>query len=103
MKTSKIIILILIFALMLITLTSCIPGDGAKDELNKAGFFSGFWHGLIAIFTLIRSIFVKGAPIYEQYNNGFWYNLGFFLAITGECGGGLHISLGGRKRKKERE
>jgi hypothetical protein len=45
---------ILILAL---SLTGCVPGDGANNPLHIAGFFTGVWHGWIAPFSLIYSFF----------------------------------------------
>lgn len=91
----KILVLILILILS-IMLTSCFPGE---REISKdpAGFLSGIWHGWIAPLSLIVSLFKDNVNMYETYNNGFWYNFGFYIAILGGFGG---FSLS-RKNKKD--
>lgn len=83
---------------VLLLLTSCIPGDGSASVGNEAGFFWGIWHGWIAPFSLIISIFKDGINIYEIHNSGFWYDFGFYIAILGGFGG---FSLARRKKKKD--
>lgn len=78
---------ILIITGLLLLFVSCIPGDGAATAENKAGFFSGIWHGWIAPVSLIISIFDKSINIYEVQNSGFWYDFAFYIAILGGFGG----------------
>jgi hypothetical protein len=59
-----------------------------------AGFFKGFWHGLISPITFIISLFTKNVRFYEVHNNGILYNFGFVL------GAGLFLSGGIFGRKK---
>lgn len=106
MKNRKRVALGILIVLLLALLTACAPGDGANSQDNPAGFFSGIWHGWIAPVTLVISIFNKNISIYEVYNNGFWYDLGFYMAIIsgfgglalsrkkGKCGGKGHDSQG---------
>lgn len=77
----------MIVVLFSTSLTGCIPGDGANSPAHLAGFFSGVWHGWIAPFSLIYSIFNKNTGIYEIYNNGFLYNFGYYMAIISGFGG----------------
>jgi hypothetical protein len=94
MKNKK--LRLLIFSLfVLVALTGCIPGDGTSSATQQAGFFWGIWHGWIAPISLIISIFDKNIHIYEVFNNGFWYDLGFYMAIISGFGG---ISLARKKR-----
>lgn len=80
---------ILIIAVLM---SSCMPSPRSRWVLDNrpAGFFAGFWHGIIAFFTLILSLFTK-ITMYECYNNGFWYNLGFFIGMGGVSGGGTKV------------
>lgn len=81
-----------------LVLTSCIPGDGANNPNNIAGFFTGVWHGWMALISLAISFFKDGINIYEVYNNGFMYNLGYYMAIiSGFWGLGFT-----RKNKKDK-
>ena len=96
MKKYVLICLVLLF--LCVSLSGCVPGDGAKSETNRAGLFSGIWHGWIAPFSLLVSIFKKQIGIYEVYNNGFLYNLGYYAAIISGFGG---LSLVRKKRKSK--
>ncbi|MPW24207.1 hypothetical protein GC105_00140 [Alkalibaculum sp. M08DMB] len=96
MKSRKILVLSVIMVVILVIISGCVPGDGNNSQINTAGFFSGVWHGWIAPFSLIYSIFNKNIGIYEVYNNGFWYDFGFYMAIISGFGS-LALS---RKKKK---
>ena len=92
----KSILLFPISLVFLLLLSGCVPGDGTNSATHVAGFFSGVWHGWIAPVSLIISIFNKDIGIYEIYNNGFWYNLGYYMAIVSGFGG---LALSRKKRK----
>ncbi len=81
--------------LLMFLVTACFPGvnpsEGVADEFgNTAGFLRGLWHGIIAPFTFIVSLFTDGIQMYEVHNNGNWYNFGFVI------GAGILFSGGGR-------
>ncbi len=57
------------------------------------GFFAGVWHGLVAPFALVGSLFTK-ARIYAFPNAGGWYDLGFLLGLSAWGGG----AAAGRRR-----
>lgn len=82
----KKIIIILSLALLLILLGSCAPGNSGHDKDYRAGFFRGIWHGWIAPISLIWHFFNPNVRIYEVHNTGWWYDLGFYLAIVGGFG-----------------
>jgi len=78
---------VVITALLLtLFLTSCLPGGGHYTPISPAGFFSGIWHGWIAPFVLVLSIFSPGLTIYESFNTGWWYDLGFYISIIAGFG-----------------
>jgi len=77
---------------------SCFPGGGTYSEPEPAGFFSGVWHGWIAPVSLIVALFKDGVRIYEPYNTGWWYDLGFYIAVIAGFGG---IALTRREKKVE--
>lgn len=79
-------ITILLLVIMLLSLTACAPGMNDHRPERPAGFFWGIWHGWIAPFSLVYSLFVPQANLYEVNNSGFWYDLGFYLAIVGGFG-----------------
>jgi hypothetical protein len=99
MKTASIIYFLLI-AVIITTLTGCVPGGGAYHQDNPAGFFSGIWHGWIAPVSLIISLFNGSIRIYEANNTGFLYDLGFYMAIISGFGG---LSLTRKKIKSNKE
>lgn len=77
-------------------LAACAPGSGEFTTDDRAGFFTGIWHGWIAPITLIWQIFNNDIRIYETLNTGFWYDLGFYMAVISGFGG---LSFFRRKRK----
>lgn len=89
--------LCLMIVLLCICLSGCVPGDGTNSATHTAGLFSGIWHGWLAPFSLIYSLFNKNTGIYETYNNGFLYNLGYYTAIISGFGG---LTLSRKKRNK---
>lgn len=83
--------LLLLVALVLV-LTACAAGAneavGVADvDGDVAGFWLGFWHGLIAPVTLVISLFKDGVNVYEVHNSGNWYDFGFVFAIVSFVGG----------------
>jgi uncharacterized membrane protein len=68
------------------------------DQGEIAGFWQGLWHGFIAPFTFLISLFSKTVHIYEVHNNGGWYNFGFLLGASIIFGGGGRGSA--RRRRK---
>lgn len=95
MLIKKINHLLLVF-LLVITISSCMPGSEAIKERTPAGFFWGVWHGWIAPVTLVVGIFNPDINIYETENTGWWYDFGFYIAIISGFGG---ISLSRKKKK----
>ena len=97
MKRVKLLALCALLALLVLVLSGCVPGDGKNSLVNPAGFLMGVWHGWIAPVTLVWSLFNRNINIYEVYNTGFWYNLGFYMAIISGFGG---LTLSRRKSRK---
>jgi hypothetical protein len=67
----------------------CVAGSNSKYKLpgaKPAGFWAGFWHGMVSTITFIVSLFMDGVSIYETHNNGRWYEFGFILGIGGSSG-----------------
>jgi len=94
----KLILSSLMIAGVLAVFTGCVPGDGANDIFNPAGFFYGIWHGWIAPVSLIMSIFNNQYSIYEINNTGLLYDLGYYIAIISGFGG---ISLARTKSRRK--
>ena len=63
------------------------PNSGFKaPDAKAAGFWAGFWHGLISPITLIVSLFNKDVRIYETHNSGVGYDVGFILGASASLG-----------------
>ena len=56
---------------------------GMAGGMAPIGFFYGVWHGMIAPFAWLYSLFSDSIAIYAIYNNGGWYDFGFILGIGG--------------------
>ncbi len=81
----KLVVLILLL-MVVVMMTGCLAdADVVRDK--QAGFFTGVWHGWIAPFALIINFFNKSVTIYEVNNVGWWYDLGFYIAVIGGFGG----------------
>ena len=65
-------------------------------DQTVAGFFMGLWHGIIAPFTFIVSLFTEKISMYEVHNSGGWYDFGFVL------GAGILFGGGGKASKRRR-
>jgi hypothetical protein len=65
-----------------------------------ANFWWGLSQGLIIVLSFIASWFDNNIVLYQVNNNGFWYNLGYLLAVSVSVGG---IARGTRPRKRARE
>ena len=95
---SKNYILLTVLVVAVVLLQSCMPGGGSSSVKEPAGFFMGVWHGWIAPISLLWSLFFDHSiRIYETYNTGWWYDLGFYIAIIGGFGGAAIF----RKKKED--
>ena len=68
-----------------------VAGPNSRYELagaRLAGFWAGFWHGIVAPITFIVGLFQPGVRMYEVKNTGWQYDLGFLLGVTAMLGGG---------------
>lgn len=83
--TTKKIAIGLIILILVSGLTSCVPQEYAPKE---SGFFSGIWHGMIIVCSLIGKLFGADVGIYAQHNSGTFYWLGFIIGVVGFNGGG---------------
>ncbi len=96
----KRILLLSIIAVILLSVTGCVPGDGTYTPEKPAGFFWGIWHGWIAPISLILGLFKENLRVYEVVNTGWWYDLGFYIAIISGFGG---LSLSRKKSSQGKE
>jgi hypothetical protein len=104
-REMKKILVFVLFAVLLVTLTACAPGSGPdfdnldaegqfalpgpNPEIDKppengvvAGILQGLWHGFISPVTVILSFFQENINMYEVHNDGNEYNLGFLLGVA---------------------
>jgi len=70
----------------LLVLTGC--ADMVEYEIidlgaHVYGFWGGLWHGMIAGFSFIGSLFSDNIAVYAPSNIGGFYNFGFVLGIGG--------------------
>lgn len=54
----------------------------ADPDGRVAGLGLGLWHGIIAPVTLVGSFFNPDWQIYDVYNNGAQYNVGFLIGVA---------------------
>ena len=94
--------LVLIFAVSL-TLFACAANNPRFTAETPAGFWSGLWHGIISIFTLIIGFFTDKVRIYELHNAGGWYDFGFMLGIMIFWGGSGSQVKGKTKKKCQKD
>ena len=79
-------------------LSGCLPGDGVNSAADPAGFFWGVWHGWVAPISLVYGYFKPGIRLYETANSGWFYDLGFYMAVISGFGG-LNLARGRRRGK----
>ncbi len=96
-RTRKVLLFVILLMLSILLLTACVPGDGKATADKPAGFFWGIWHGWLAPVSLIVGLFSPNIRVYETFNTGWWYDLGFYMAVISGFGG---LSLA-RKHKKD--
>ena len=90
MSTRVIVVLVLIVAMAVGCAAGPNPSTHTQDEQGRiAGFWQGLWHGILAPFTFVLSLFVDSIHFYEVHNNGGWYNFGFVIG-AGILFGGSH-------------
>jgi hypothetical protein len=93
-----------VLAVALVVMAGCAAGpnelaNSPDAEGDVAGFWLGLWHGIIAPFAFIVSLFSDEVHVYEVHNSGNWYNLGFLLGITIILGGGGGGAASRRSRR----
>ncbi|MEE8396818.1 MAG: hypothetical protein V3S29_12240 [bacterium] len=90
--------------LAMLALAGCTAGGGRYAAEAPAGFWAGLWHGLIVVFTFVVSLFNDGVAVYEPFNKGGLYDLGFLLGVACFFGGSGSAKSRSRARKaRDRE
>lgn len=67
-----------------------VAGSNSKYKAlgaYPAGFWAGLWYGMIAPITFVVSLFNTRVSLYETNNKGRFYDIGFFIGISGSVGG----------------
>mgnify|MGYP000856548888 CR=1 FL=1 len=93
---------LLVACALLLTLAGCLPGENpavrtAPPGGQPAGFLLGLWHGFVAPFSFVVSLFTDSVNVYEVHNNGNWYDFGFVTGAGILFGGG---GAGARRRRR---
>lgn len=76
---------VLVLLAVAVLFVSCAP-NGYTD--SQYGFFSGIWHGIIIVFSLLGKLIGSDIGIYAEHNTGFTYWLGFLVGVVCFGGGG---------------
>ena len=89
MKKQK-ILNVLFVVLVCVLFTACADVTNVKECLpgNPYGFWGGLWHGFVAPFSFIGSLFSDNIAVWAVNNNGGWYTFGFVLGSGILFGGG---------------
>ena len=91
---NKKIMLSLLVIILIVVLSGCadLVQYQYSKEIQQVGFWYGVWHGMIMPLSFVISLFNDQVAIYAVYNNGAWYNFGFFLGLSMSIGGGSSAS-----------
>jgi len=83
--------LLFLFAAVAVLLSSCADVSHVQACLppteHTYGFWGGLWHGLIAGFAFIGSLFSDDIAVWAVNNNGGWYTFGFVIG----CGSFIDV------------
>lgn len=91
MKSSLALFVLVLLSLNI--LAGCAAGPnqfiGTPNQHHVvASFWLGLWHGVIAPFVFVASLFKSNLSIYEVHNSGGWYNFGYLFGLACFFGGG---------------
>lgn len=94
MKKFRYLLVFLYVVLVVVLFTSCADVTNIQScvTVEPYGFLGGLWHGLIAPFSFIGSLFSDNIAIYAVNNTGGWYDFGFVLGSGILFGGGSSVS-----------
>ena len=79
----------LIFLLPLLIISGCADTMTFVQAAEAApvGFWWGLWHGMTFPFAWVGSLIWDDIAVYAIYNNGGWYDFGFFIGVIGLSSG----------------
>jgi hypothetical protein len=83
---------VIIVSMLMLAISGCAAGPNefvnTPDEDGEvAGFWQGLWQGFVSPFTFLISLFSDTLHVYENHNNGGWYNFGFLFGVSIFFGG----------------
>jgi len=81
MTNFKVSLLFFLLILVSIVVPIAVYAVTISFEFNPTGFFLGFWHGLIAPYTLIIRLLIANVDMYSCINSGWLYDFGFLVGI----------------------
>jgi hypothetical protein len=95
MKTNKLLSIAFLILLSLLLFSSCaeVQHIEACKTGHISGFWGGLWHGIIAPFSFVISLFRDDVAVWAVNNNGGWYSFGFLLGVGS-------LGLGGGKASR---
>jgi len=82
-KNVKHVLVVSLIILLAFMVTGCADTVSVDTGRHVVGFGHGLWHGMILPFAWFISLFSDSTSIYAVYNNGGWYDFGFFLGTGG--------------------
>ena len=79
----RIVLIVSLLALALVIAPVAANAVTVKLNLNfnLTGIFLGFWHGLLAPYSLVLRWFIPSMVMYSCQNAGWLYDFGFLLGI----------------------
>lgn len=96
MKTKNLLSTAALVLFSLLLLSSCaeVQHIDACKTGHVYGFFGGLWHGIIAPFSFVVSLFSDDVAVWAVNNNGGWYSFGFLIGVGS-------LGLGGGKASRK--
>jgi len=88
---------VLVFAVLVSGCANAYNIESCLPMKRPSGFWAGLWHGLIAGFAFIGSLFDEDIAVYDVNNTGGWYDFGFLLGVSALTGSSSTCSRCGRK------
>lgn len=77
----------------LFLLAACAHQAPGTVQPGAPGFLLGLWHGFIFPIAWFLSLVMHDVTVYAVPNDGFFYNLGFFIGI-------VFLGVGSNRTKK---
>lgn len=94
MKIINIKILIPLIVILLVS--GCADSVTLQQAINvePVGFWYGVWHGVTFTFAFFGQLVWDDIAIYAIYNNGGWYDFGFWIGACTVSGCVKHYNKG---------